>query len=801
MVALAPSVLEGKGPSIKGTARDGETLTAETGTWKGTPTITYAYQWQSCNSSGEACTYILGATSSTYKLTPTEVGSTLRVTVTAKNAGGETPATSEKTAVVVPAAPVNEKLPSISGTARDGETLTASEGTWKGTPTITYAYQWESCNGSGEACKTISGATSSTYKQTSTEVGSTLRVTVTAKNAGGETPATSEKTAVVLAAPGGNEKLPSISGIARDGETLTAETGTWKGTPTITYAYQWESCNGSGEACKTISGATSSTYKLSSTEVGSTLRVIVTAENGGGKVPATSEKTAVVVAAPPVNEKTPPSIKGTAKDGQLLTAETGTWKGTPTITYAYQWQSCNSLGEACFYIPGATTSSYRLISSEVATTLRVMVTAKNAGGEASAISSPTEVVAPTAPEATEKPQISGTAKDGQTLSASTGSWKGTPTIAYSYQWQRCGEECKNIEGATSLIYAVGHGDVGSKLRMIVTAKNAGGETTSVSEQTAVVAALAPVNEKLPSISGTARDGETLTASEGTWKGTPTITYAYQWETCNGSGEACKNISGATSSTYKLSSTEVASTLRVVVTAENPGGKVPATSEKTAVVVATPPVNEKTSPPTIKGTDEEGQTLTASEGNWKGTPTIAYAYQWQSCNSLGEACFYIPGATSSTYKQTSTEVGSTLRVTVTAKNGGGEASATSEKTSVVGATSPVNETLPKISGTAEDEHTLTAEPGTWKGTPTITYAYQWETCNGLGEACEKISGATGSTYKLTPTEVGSTLRVIVTAENAVGKASATSEKTAVVVATPPPTKNSPRSRAPPRTNRP
>src|SRR5271165_3189255 len=308
---LAPSVVEGKGPTIKGTAEDGETLTASEGTWRGTPTITYAYQWQTCK--GEACSNISGATSSTYKLKPTEVGDTLRVIVTAENAAGKASATSPQTEVVKAAPPsvLEGKGPSIKGIAEDGETLTAETGTWKGTPTITYTYQWQLCNKAGEACNNISGATSSTYKLTPTEVGDTLRVIVTAENGGGKVPATSEKTAVVAAAPSVNEKLPKINGTAEDGETLTAETGTWKGTPTITYTYQWELCNSAGEACNNISGATSSTYKLKPTEVGSTLRVIVTAENAGGKVPATSEKTALVVGAPPVNEKALPSIKGT----------------------------------------------------------------------------------------------------------------------------------------------------------------------------------------------------------------------------------------------------------------------------------------------------------------------------------------------------------------------------------------------------------------------------------------------------------------------------------------------------------
>ena len=301
---------------------------------------------------------------------------TVQVVVTAKNGGGEATRASTRTAVVAPLAPSVVEGPKIKGTAEDGEALTASEGTWKGTPTITFSYQWQICNSSGEACKAISGATASTYKLKPTEVGSTLRVIVTAENAAGKASATSEKTAVVVAAPPTNEKLPMIKGTAEDGETLTAETGTWKGTPTITYTYQWEICNGSGEACKNISGATSSTYKLTPTEVGSTLRVIVTAENAVGKASATSEKTAVVTLRT-LTDEVPPSIKGTARDGETLTAETGTWKGTPTITFTYQWERCESSGNNCNNISGATSSTYKLKPTEVGSTLRVIVTAEN----------------------------------------------------------------------------------------------------------------------------------------------------------------------------------------------------------------------------------------------------------------------------------------------------------------------------------------------------------------------------------------------------------------------------------------
>ena len=86
---------------------------------------------------------------------------------------------------------------------------------------------------------------------------------------------------------------PSIGGSVVEGQTLSVSTGTWSGSPT-SYTYQWQDCNTSGESCADISGATGSTYKLVSSDVGHTLRVVVTATNSGGSTPATSGASAVV---------------------------------------------------------------------------------------------------------------------------------------------------------------------------------------------------------------------------------------------------------------------------------------------------------------------------------------------------------------------------------------------------------------------------------------------------------------------------------------------------------------------------
>src|SRR5205085_10486391 len=81
--------------------------------------------------------------------------------------------------------------PSISGTPVSGSTLTGSAGTWVGVSIQSYAYQWMRCNLSGSACAAVAGATLTTYKLGSADVGTTMRVSVTAKNKNGSTTATS----------------------------------------------------------------------------------------------------------------------------------------------------------------------------------------------------------------------------------------------------------------------------------------------------------------------------------------------------------------------------------------------------------------------------------------------------------------------------------------------------------------------------------------------------------------------------------------------------------------------------------
>jgi len=422
-------------PTISGTPEEGQTLTGNPGTWSGTDPISYAYQWRSCNSSGGSCSNIKGAANQTYTLASSDAKHTIRLIVTASNLAGSSSATSAATAVIAAAVkPSNKSLPTISGTAQPGQTLTGDPGTWSGTGPITYAYQWRRCNSAGGSCSNVAAATNQTYTLSSADVARSIRLIVTASNVAGSNSATSAATAVVGAPV--NTSLPTITGTTQQGQTLTGTAGTWSGTAPITYVYQWRRCDSAGANCTDISGATSLSYTLTSSDAGRTIRFRVTATNVAGSTTADSDPTGVVLV-PPSNTALP-IITGTAQPGQTLTGQNGTWSGTAPITYAYQWRRCDSAGASCTDIANATSQSYALTADDLGSTIRLTVTGSNAAGSSGASSAATGVVATAVPPSnTALPIITGVAREGQTLRADPGTWSGTQPITYAYQWRSC----------------------------------------------------------------------------------------------------------------------------------------------------------------------------------------------------------------------------------------------------------------------------------------------------------------------------------------------------------------------------
>ena len=205
--------------------------------------------------------------------------------------------------------------------------------------------------------------------------------------------------------------------------------------------------------------------------------------------------------------------------------------------------------------------------------------------------------------------------------------------------------------------------------------------TLVTGSVIAASSAAPVNTAVPQISGTTQVGKDVRGSKGTWTGGG-ISYAYRWLRCDGAGANCVAIADAIRDRYKLTSAELNTTLRFEVTAASGADKAVAVSKQSAVVaVGEKPAN--TALPTISGALAIGSTLTGTNGTWGGVQPITFTYQWQRCDTKGEACQNIPGASKTTYVVTSFEGGLTLRFKVTGKNSKGNSSASSLQTAVVG----------------------------------------------------------------------------------------------------------------------
>lgn len=98
------------------------------------------------------------------------------------------------------ALPTNTSPPSVSGTAQQGQTLIEVQGSWGNEPT-SFEYQWLQCDGEGNNCNAISGATAQSYVPVADDVGHEIRVRETGSNAGGSASAISEPTQLVAAQP------------------------------------------------------------------------------------------------------------------------------------------------------------------------------------------------------------------------------------------------------------------------------------------------------------------------------------------------------------------------------------------------------------------------------------------------------------------------------------------------------------------------------------------------------------------------------------------------------------------------
>ena len=437
--------------------REGQTLTASASTNDSDATL--HYQWQKSNNNFASFT-VIGTDNPSYVVQEPDEGFSIRVVASTTD-----PDNSQTTSVIsVTTGPVLDRLPTvttpvITGTAQEGQTLTASASSGESDDPVTYAW-YSSADGYTSAI-----GFGATYLVKETDEGFTLEAKATAANDGGLTAtATSAATsAVVDAAP--TVTTPVITGTAQEGQTLTASAQSGEADDPVTYAW-YSSADGYTNAV-----GFGASYQVKETDEGFTLEAKATATNDNGvTISATSTTSVVVDAAPTV---TTPIIGGMAREGQTLTASASGERATipsptpgttrPTATpirsapVPRMWCRKATKTPRSRSRPPPPTTTARLLSATSAASSKVL--------DNSSLSLSVSVVA------------NGSVQQGQTLvaSATPGDTDDTGSPV-AYQWQSSsdgGQTWTNVSGALagnfangqpSSFYQLSEGDEGKVFR-------------------------------------------------------------------------------------------------------------------------------------------------------------------------------------------------------------------------------------------------------------------------------------------------------------------------------------------------
>ena len=474
---------------------------------------------------------------------------------------------------------------------------------------------------------------------------------------------------VAQAAPT-NTVLPAITGIVAVGNTVQVGNGTWGGA-VESYSYQWRRCADAvaTNTCVAISGATATSYVIVQADSTKYLRVSVTALDVTGGTTVLTAPTAVVIGRP-INTGLP-QLSGSLVFASSLTTTSGTWSTPNAGVYTYKWLRCSSTVEAtCTYISGASSSTYAISATDVSLYLRSEATVMDATNRVSS-SARSSAAGPVTsePRNISLPVIVGEPVTGQVIRFDSGTWVANPAATFSALWQKCAsaapESCASIAGQTAPTLTLTDADLNLYFRVQITAINTFSGTLKFSPVFGpIVKPMAPTTKTAPVLSGIAKEGETLSVTNGTWNGFPVPTYSYTWQRCD-SANACTAIAGATSATYKLTFQDAGFAIKASVRATNSVGNATATSNAISGVlgVLTPFLA-----PQVSGVAIVGQTLESDPGIWTGSNSTDYLHKWQRCTStMTSTCSDIAGAVVATHKISTADQGRYLRSGVAIRN--------------------------------------------------------------------------------------------------------------------------------------
>jgi hypothetical protein len=525
-------------------------------------------------------------------------------------------------------APSNTSPPSISGTPEVGETLTANAGTWTGAPAPSFTYQWQRCAATGIPTPPGVNWTSRTPAAANDWLGVTW---------GG--PAGDQKFVAVAISGSGNRVMTSPDAVTWTARTSASDNNwlavTWGG-PGGQEKFVAVAGNGgaAGSGNRVMTSPDGVNWTLRASPVDNSWWEVT----WGG--PAGQEKFV--------------AVSSTGTGNRVMTSPDGITWSTQASASDSEWRSVVWGGPAGQekFVAVATTGQVMTSPDGVTWTSQVAA-AGNAWWE----------VTWGGPPGQEKfVAVSSTGTGDRVMTSPDGiSWS-TQASASDKSWLSVawGDPPGAIPGQFVAVSSDRPGN------LVMTSPDGITWTsrTPASENIwrSVVWGGLPGQEKFVAVSQLGNGPRVMTSQAD-------VTLS------------CTNIAGEINSTYTLAPADYEAYITVEVTAANgisPDGV--ASSAASAEVTGRAPAN--TAAPTLSGTAQVGQTLTALTGTWTGYPTPTHALQWSLCDVGGGNCQNIAGATAPTYTLASTDQGGTIRAQVTATNPVGSSTATSAPTAMV-----------------------------------------------------------------------------------------------------------------------
>ena len=690
--------------------------------------------------------------------------------------------------------------PPISGAARVGETLTASTSgiaDEDGLSDPTYSYKWIRNDGTTDSV--IRDATYSTYTLTDDDAGKNIKVRVSFTDDGdNEETLTSDPTAVVAATVPGVPEHVRVTPHDSQALDVSWEAPTSDGGSAVTgYKVQWKKATGSWDTPEDVSEAvvTGAIHTIAGLTEGTAYSVRVLARNDVGDGSASAEQAATP------RDITPPSLSKATVNEEVMTLTYDEALDENSVPASETFSV--TAGDAATTVDSVSVSGSSVtltLSSAVTTDVAVTVSYAVPAGQTAARAK--DLAGNPAPALSSQAVVNVTEQSGNDNPAL---WSATMTVgasgagAYGYSrfWVSYGElsdRTITLDGSVYRLYSLGHNSyyLSLALNQAITsafllrldgfefasddASTQNGDIAyvyswpkgqlswSLGDQVQVSVVQVETSEQpepaentpatgAPTIDGMAQVGETLTADATgviDADGLSNVQYEYQWLADDA------DIAGATGSTYTLTDSEESKVITVRVSfTDDTGNEETLTSAATGAVDARPN-SPATGAPTITGTAQVGQTLTADTSgiaDADGLANATFSYQWLADDTD------IAGATGLTYTLTDSEESKAITVQVSFTDAAdNEETLTSAATAAVAAAPQTNSPAtgtPDISGTAQVGETLAANTSgiaDADGLSSVQYEYQW-----LADDSE-ISGATNATYTLTDSEESKAITV-------------------------------------------